>query len=1200
MSQILDRVPYRVRALVAVALFGAGYYLLSKLGISLVEEEGRVPVLWPASGLSLAIFALSPRRLWPALAASLFTATIIANYPTHGVAPITFQLPVINTLEPILAASLLLWITGRERRFVYGSSRGVAGLLAAATVANAGTSLLGAWAVHASFGAPYWSVFSGWWIGDGLGMLAVAPLIFAWGDRRRGRINMEGLALVLAAAVLSVAVLYPDVWGAPDFFNRGSVLLPILVWTAIRARPRITSAATLVVAIVLTLGTLAGRGPFVGQGVSPLDGVANLQFFLAVAALLPLMIEGVLADRRAAQERLSASTASLASVLGAATEFSIIGTDARGNIDVFNTGAERLLGRSAEEMIGRSPNEFHDPSEVEARATELGIEPGFEAFVHAARRGEAETRQWTYIHADGSRLQVSLTVTARVNPDGRLVGFIGVARDVTESVLIEAERAALLRTSRAVAAAEPLETTLNFIAAEAGHLNGAEVAAVTRFESPELGTVLGGWSAGGSLESGRPINLSGDSAAARVSQSGDAARIAAQDVERHSSGPGGPRDRVGVPVLVGGAVWGAISMGAKPGADFRTGAEDSLWRFADLAGLAVTNDRSREEVERKRDELSAIIDGLPALVWVQDLSGSRLISNRAFELQAGSDMDLAEEALFAALADPALDAEALETSETITVEQSFTDGGDRERTVLVARSRLVDAAGTVYALSCVATDITERREIEQAKDQFIGVVSHELRTPLSSIRGALSLLSDEGDSLDEIGRQRMIEIAATNSERLVTLINDILDIQRIESGAAVLDPVVCDSAELIAQAAEAMIALAAEKSIEISTEPESLECMAEPGRVVQVLNNFLSNAVKFSPERSRIVVGCEQVEDQVGLYVRDEGRGVPPDMLEAIFDRFQQVDSSDSRDVGGTGLGLAICREIADQHGGRVWVESEEGVGSCFWISLPRERETGVESDRQAPSGGATVLICDDDPTSRSEAREMVESLGFAGIEAASAEVAVSLARSESPEVILLDLVMRGVDGFATLAMLAEDEQTAEIPVIMVSALSPDRAGTPSLPVADWITKPATMERLLSALSRADLSPGSGHVLVVEDDAGLAGVLMEQLRGDEIPAVHARTGREAITIASQLRPHLIVLDVGLPEGDGFDVVEALRSREILPEGLIIYSALEFDAEDRRRLELGRTDFVTKSRVSPHEFHERLAAMLPDPGTPAAP
>lgn len=1193
MTRLLDRVPHRVRALIGVALFGVGYYLLSKLGISLVEEEGQVAVLWPASGLSLAVFALAPRRWWPALAASLFTANTVANYLTHGVAPITFQLPVINTLEPIIAASLLLWITGKERRFVYGSSRGVAGLLAAATVANAGTALLGAWAINASFGASYWAAFSGWWIGDGLGMLAVAPLIFAWGDRRRGRISTEGLLLVLAAAVISVAVLYPDYWGAPDFFNRGSVLLPILVWTAIRALPRITSAATLVVAIVLTLGTLDGRGPFVGSGVSPLDGVANLQFFLAVAALLPLMVEGVLSDRRAAQERLSASTASLESVLGAATEFSIIGTDPDGNIDVFNTGAERLLGRSADEMIGRSPAEFHDPGEVGERAAELGIEPGFEVFVHAARLGEAETRQWTYIHADGSRLQVSLTVTARVSQDGRLIGFMGIARDVTESVRIEAERAALLRTSRAVAAAEPLETTLNFIAAEVGHLNGAEVAAVTRFESPELGTAMGGWSASGWLDAGHPINLSGDSAAAFVSRSGDATRVAAEDAEPYPSGPGGPQARVGVPVIVGGSVWGAISMGAEPGADFRPGAEDTLGRFADLAGLAVTNDRSREEVERKRDELSAIIDGLPALVWVQDLSGSRLISNRAFEVRADSDMELAEEALFAALADPALDADALETDETITVEQSFTDGSERERTMLVARSRLVDAAGTTYALSCVATDITERREMEQAKDQFIGVVSHELRTPLSSIRGALSLLSEDGDSLDETGRQRMIEIASSNSERLVALINDILDIQRIESGATVHQPVTCDSAELIGQAVDAMTALAAEKRIAITAEPESLECLAEPGRIVQVLSNFLSNAVKFSPENSRIDVGCEVVGDQVGLYVRDQGRGIPPDMLEAVFDRFQQVDSSDSRDVGGTGLGLAICREIADQHGGRVWAESEQGVGSCFWVSLPPARRAPAEPDRQVPSGGATVLICDDDPSSRSEAREMVESLGFVGIEAASAEVAVSLARSESPEVVLLDLVMPGEDGFATLAMLAEDEQTAEIPVVMMSALAPDSAETPPLPVADWITKPATVERLLGALSRAHVSPESGHVLVVEDDAGLAGVLMEQLRRDEIPAVHARTGREAIRIASQLRPHLIVLDVGLPEGDGFDVVDALRSQEIIPEGLIIYSAFDLNIEDRQRLELGRTDFVTKSRVSPGEFHQRLAAMLPD-------
>ena len=1182
--------PVRLRVLGGLALFGVAYYLLSDLGISLVEQEGQVAVLWPASGLSLAVFSLTPRRWWPALAATLWASNFVANYLTHGMAAQTFQLAFVNALEPILGASVLLWVTGRERRFVYGSTRGVAGLMAAALGSNAVTAVMGAWVVVAAFGGSYSSAFTGWYIGDGLGMLAIAPLIFAWGDRRRSRPTHEGLLMMALTATASVAILFPESWGAPSFFNRASILLPFLVWTAIRAQPRITSAATALVAVVLTLGTLAGRGPFVSAEVSPLEGVANLQFFLAVAALLPLMVEGVLADRRTAEGRLEASTANLSSVLSAATEVSIVGTDPAGRIDVFNTGAERLLGYTQDEMLGEALAAFHDETEIAARAQELGVEPGFEVFAHAAREGRAETRQWTYVHKNGERIQVSLTVTPRIGESGWLVGFTGIARDITASLRVEAERASLVRTSRAVAAAEPLGTTLSLIASEVAGLHDVDVAAVTRFESAELGTVLGAWSKGRWLATGDPVNLSGDNAAALVSQTGRAARVD-PGTPAPGGGPGAKRARAGAPIVIDGRLWGTISIGAAVGDELRPEVDESLARFADLVRLAITNDESRAEIERGRDELLAIIDGLPALVWVQNLAGEVLITNQAFQALASERVDGRPGELMAALSDPALDAEAMAAETTITTEQEVADGAGGTRGLLVSRSPLSNGANRVYALCCVATDITERREVERAKDEFIGVVSHELRTPLSSIRGALSLLADEDEQLTDDLRQRMVEIASTNSERLVALINDILDIQRIAAGASVLELEECDGAALVADAADAMSALAAEKNIALVRVPEDVRILAEPGRVIQILNNYISNAVKFSEPGSRVEVGCTLRDGEAAFYVRDEGRGIPADMLDTIFDRFKQVDSSDSRTVGGTGLGLAICREIAGQHGGRVWAESELGVGSCFWFALALAADG--DPVRTITADGATVLICDDDPDARGEARDMVEALGFAAVEAASGETAATLAREERPDVILLDLLMPGMDGYETLSLLSEDEATAPIPVVMISALSPDRVEGPPRPVADWITKPATAERLIAALARARVSARSSRVLVVEDDSGLADVLLERLRRDKIPAVHARSGRQAIELATRVRPELIVLDVGLPDGDGYDVVAELRDRGITPEALIVYSALEFSSEDRRRLELGRTEFVTKSRVSPHEFHRHLAALLHD-------
>jgi PAS domain S-box-containing protein len=234
------------------------------------------------------------------------------------------------------------------------------------------------------------------------------------------------------------------------------------------------------------------------------------------------------------------------------------------------------------------------------------------------------------------------------------------------------------------------------------------------------------------------------------------------------------------------------------------------------------------------------------------------------------------------------------------------------------------------------TDTTERRALDRMKDEFISTVSHELRTPLTSLRGALGLLAGGALANRPEKTQQMLEIAISNSDRLVRLVNDILDLERISSGKTELHSTICSAEDLLRRAAGVQQARAPRPNIRIFFAANGVNVWADPDRILQTLSNLLSNAIKFSPAGSEIHLTARYLDDGEALIeVQDQGSGIPADKLEHIFDRFRQGDASDSRAMGGTGLGLAICRSIVNQHGGRIWATSVEGKGTTFHFTLP-------------------------------------------------------------------------------------------------------------------------------------------------------------------------------------------------------------------------------------------------------------------------
>jgi PAS domain S-box-containing protein len=235
----------------------------------------------------------------------------------------------------------------------------------------------------------------------------------------------------------------------------------------------------------------------------------------------------------------------------------------------------------------------------------------------------------------------------------------------------------------------------------------------------------------------------------------------------------------------------------------------------------------------------------------------------------------------------------------------------------------------------VFKDITERQLVEQMKDEFISVVSHELRTPLTSILSTLGLLSSGWLKSYPDKSQRMLEIAVSNTNRLVRLISDILDVERIKFGKMTMEPQHCNAADLMLQSVDAMRALAEKTQVTLAVTPISINLWVDPDRIIQTFTNLLNNAIKFSPPQTTVRLTGEIHPGQVIFRVKDEGIGIPEDKLETIFDRFAQVDASNSRSQGGTGLGLTICRGIIQQHGGQIWAESKPGEGSTFCLTLP-------------------------------------------------------------------------------------------------------------------------------------------------------------------------------------------------------------------------------------------------------------------------
>jgi len=491
-------------------------------------------------------------------------------------------------------------------------------------------------------------------------------------------------------------------------------------------------------------------------------------------------------------------------------------------------------------------------------------------------------------------------------------------------------------------------------------------------------------------------------------------------------------------------------------------------------------------------------------------------------------------------------------------------------------------------------DISQRNALDRLKDEFISTVSHELRTPLTSIRGALGLLSSGilGDVNDKAAN--LLRIAVTNSDRLVRLINDILDLERIQSGREPLAFRAVQLAEIVRQAIDGMQPVADAAGVQLIHDTVQVEIAADADRLLQVITNLLSNAVKFSPSNSSVSVMLRPGKTGVTLSVIDHGRGIPADKLESIFGRFQQVDASDSRQKGGSGLGLAICRSIVLQHTGRIWAERNRVRGSTFRVFLPYEPAPGPVPHRpdDQEDGQGTVLLADANGTTRHQVAGALARHGYHVVEAGTVEQTLA---SVTPDVaaILLDTSIDGMNGWQILPMLRRLDPSAKTPVVLLSVEGQRGISVPRVHAEGWVEQPLDEDALLGEMARVLCGPGEkARILVIEDDVDLARVIGAVFARESIQVELAHSRQTGLDACFSFQPHLLVLDIGLPDGDGFNVVDWLRQHEGLATiPLVVYSGREMTVEERKLLTLGPTHFLTKAQVQPQQLEALVLTLL---------
>jgi signal transduction histidine kinase/CheY-like chemotaxis protein len=472
-------------------------------------------------------------------------------------------------------------------------------------------------------------------------------------------------------------------------------------------------------------------------------------------------------------------------------------------------------------------------------------------------------------------------------------------------------------------------------------------------------------------------------------------------------------------------------------------------------------------------------------------------------------------------------------------------------------------------------------DANRSKSEFLANMSHELRTPLNAIIGYSEMLQEEAEDLDQPDFIPDLDKIHGAGKHLLGLINDILDLSKIEAGRMELYPENFDLHGLVKDVAATIHPLMEKNGNTLVVNcPQDLGTMyADLTKIRQSLFNLLSNAGKFTHE-GQITLTLNRYanseQEWIRFSVADTGIGMTPEQIGKLFQAFSQADASTTRKYGGTGLGLVITKKFCEMMGGNIFVESDLGKGSTFIMNLPAKLGTTPssiskndtvipDSDLNGNNNGTTVLVIDDDPTVHDLVKRFLGKEGFRVVTASSGEEGIELAKAIRPQAITLDVMMPGMDGWNVLAKLKKEPELADIPVIMMTMVDNRNVGY-ALGAADYLLKPIDRQKLTNTLLKYQLKIQSNPILIVDDDPNIREITRRQLEKGDWQILEAENGRKALAIIAHQIPGLIILDLMMPEMSGFEFVHELREKPEWKEiPVIVVTAKELTQEDAKQL-----------------------------------
>ena len=594
----------------------------------------------------------------------------------------------------------------------------------------------------------------------------------------------------------------------------------------------------------------------------------------------------------------------------------------------------------------------------------------------------------------------------------------------------------------------------------------------------------------------------------------------------------------------------------------------------------VTMEAHQVTLERLIDINRALLDASVDGIRLVDLEGRTLLANSVIEHLTTQIFGIPKYATLQegrAIADRLTDpASYIATMETIAADphcatQDDFELADVRRAFQRHTGPVRDSAGELIGRIIVVREITAEREAARLKSELVATVSHELRTPLTGVLGFAELLMHHG--LDEATSKRYLKTIHSEAQRLTALVDDFLDVQKIEAGRFTLALESFELGELLEHEVELFGAQSASHKLEFAAVDEPLAMVGDRNRVGQVIANLLSNAIKYSPAGGTVTITATPREGFARVQVSDSGLGIPADQQAQVFTRFFRVDSSDTREIGGTGLGLALCHEIVTAHGGRIGFDSTEGVGSTFWFELPSAWRASAADNR------ARVLVIEDDPALTAL---LSECLALDGLEvelAGTGEAGLERALARPPAVVCLDIYLPGaLDGWQVLVQLKANPLTANVPVIVCTG-EKGRSTATTLGATEFLAKPFTGDQLREVVAR-QLSAERSSVLVVDDDIALRRLVIETLARDGGELREAADGLEALAMIAVRPPDVLVLDLAMPKLDGFGVLERLLDGvETRQLPVVVLTGRDLTGAERRLLRERKAAVLEKRKYS---------------------